>query len=89
MHSKVRAIFVHTSDHTLFFSLDHQNFCLHIAAYNIKHGIMTYPVNFNPTRTGGGKRGRPAKAVRGQALHGAGSQRKFLFGACALVWSRV
>ena len=30
---------------------------------------MAYPSNFNPTRTGGAKRGRPAKAVPGDALN--------------------
>jgi len=51
-------------------------FCLHVAAYNIKHGIMAYPSNFNPTRTGGGKKGRPAEAVPGDALNSGAREGK-------------
>ena len=45
-----------------------REFCVHVAAYNIKHGIMKYPVNFDPAPTGKAKRGRPANALRGGAL---------------------
>ena len=45
-----------------------EEFCLHVAAYNIGHGLMKYPASFNPTKTGGSKRGRPSHAQKGGAL---------------------
>ena len=44
-----------------------REFCLHVAAYNIKHKIMEYPLSYDPRSTSS-RRGRPPKATSGGAL---------------------